>query len=165
MNDNNRDKKHLNFDLDFLESVKTKAPGHVSGKQTGESVSIDTTSNKSENQKSKPKNNKLLITAIIIGVIIFYIWAFSTSDESSNSSTTTPASSCDTSKLEGLKPSDGEKSKLDSLESTINSTHVNQYSQISVDQYNAKVNEYNSLRDSYNAKIDAYNNYSNTNCK
>ncbi len=156
-----KNKKHLNFDLDFLESVDTKAPDPVVKKEADGPVSVEVTTRKSENSQSKPINWKTIL--IVIGVIVFFIWIANSSDSSSN--TTTSTSGCDTSKLASLKPSDSDSSTIDSLKNSIDSTLVNHYSQYSVDQYNAKVDEYNNLKNAYNSKVDAYNNYLNTYCK
>lgn len=158
----NKDKKHLDFDLDFLESVETVAPDPAIKKKSEGSLVENKTTHHPEHKQNKPKSNNCLTIVIVVAVIIFFIWILS--DDSGTSSTSAP-SSCDTVKLSSLKPPDSEKTQLDTLESAINSTVVNQYSQFSVDQYNAKINQYNALRDSYNAKIDAYNNYLNSNCK
>jgi hypothetical protein len=156
-----KDKKHLEFDLDFLESVETKAPKKVDKQETDGPVTVSVTTNKSESTYSKPKSNSCLIAGIIIGVIALFIWIGS----SDSSSPTTPSSSCDNSKLQSLKPSDSDKNTIDSLKRSIDSSYVNQYSQSSVDQYNVKVDQYNSLRNSYNSRVDNYNNYLNTYCK
>lgn len=167
-----KEDKHLDFDLDFLGDKKD-------GK---ESVGKET--KKSPKKKGEGLQNFKYGTQNffgnfgkvvgVIAVIGFFIWIASSGDSSSSSSTPSSgsssgyssSSSCDESKLASLKPSTFEKSEVESLENSLNSSTVTEYSsQYLINQYNADLAEYNSKRDSYNAKVDAYNSYLNSYCK
>lgn len=130
-----------------------------------------------------------------IGLIVGAIWlisAISGSNSSSSTSTQSSTSGADDSVMVGqyrcsksndtqaalLKPTDQEKSNLESelstltsLKNRMNSTYVDNYDQDSVDSYNAIVDQYNRNRLTYNSdlteynnKVDAYNNFLATNC-
>lgn len=74
---------------------------------------------------------------------------------------------------------DAESDNLNLLKTQIDATDIDQYSQISVNEYNAVISDYNSRLevfrintnnlqsriDNYNAEINAYNNYLMRNCK
>lgn len=74
---------------------------------------------------------------------------------------------------------DTESDNLNLLKTQIDATDIDQYSQISVNEYNAVISDYNSRLevfrintnnlqsriDNYNAEINAYNNYLMSNCK
>jgi len=153
--------KKLNFDLEFLENVKTKKPEPEAGKENTNSAETTVRHDEQSGTPNNRKNNGWWIIIVVIASISLLIWIGSSYDDSSPQNT----SSCDTAKLDSLKPSDYDKTMVENLEADINSSIVNQYSQSSVDAYNAKIDRYNNLKNSYNSKIDAYNNYLNMNCK
>jgi hypothetical protein len=165
---NKKNKKHLNFDLDFLESVKTEKPKQEEIKPEPKKPAETTprhkpsASNPSEDYSTNDGSGCLgriggwIIALVVIGIIKAVFSGFSGSDLPSN---------CDTAKLESLKPAESQKTRMDNLERTIDSTYVNNYSDISVNSYNSLVDEYNMVRNNYNSQVDAYNQYLNSNCK
>lgn len=77
--------------------------------------------------------------------------------------------------LESIEPKDPGLKQLsdevDSLQSALDNTYVDEYSQSSVDSYNKKVNalnakieSYKSKQTTYNIAVDKYNNYLERNC-
>jgi hypothetical protein len=171
-----KNEKHLDFDLDFLESVKTKKPMPEEKKvEESSSATADSDNSSSntgstikhtesvDNYNARRNNRSCIIWALVIGVVIaLFVWLGS----SDSGTQTTSTSACDTAKIDSLKPPESEKANVNNLEQRANTTYVNHYSQQSVDSYNSLVNQYNTARNSYNAKVDTYNNYLTTNnCK
>lgn len=164
-----KDKKHLDFDLGFLDNVKTEKPKQ---KPTETDDKVSTTvrhnepvSNSSSRQSSGGAGSCFgRIGSYIIVIVIIAVIRVAFESIFPGTSSETP-STCDAAKLESLNPPDSEKNNVESLESRLSSTYVNNYSQASVDNYNSLLAQYNIEKNSYNSKVDAYNQYLNSNCK
>lgn len=113
----------------------------------------------------------------IILFVIFIISIISSSDDTTydtntgsntnpNTTQITPASSCNTATANSLKPDVSDKMELENLQTSLESSSVNNYSpQYQIDEYNSELAKYKKLQKSYNSRVDKYNSYIDKKCK
>lgn len=64
-----------------------------------------------------------------------------------------------------LSVSESEYKKVSDLHDELKNMYVDEYSLISINNYNNKLEEYNKVKDKYNSSVDKYNDYLIKNCK
>lgn len=187
------DKQHLNIDLEFLDkkdSQKTKKIPDDVGSNTGHVAAAGSAPVSSTNHEYNWKN-----ILIIGGIILFFGWAIfsdKTDNESPSSINSTSSNSTFTNgsgqifrcsdynydQAMALKPSDSESAALDTRinssdieKSQVENIYVDEYDQISIDQYNEAVDSYNLKNNrlksdlaAWDTKISTYNNYLDAHC-